>query len=88
LPEGRYYKGAFVIPFGDIYTLAVKFHDEPNVIHFLKMAMDTKSPPRSLDFNHPRLNKVVKVIFRGVSSRGKKIYRYSEGTKEGSILGG
>jgi hypothetical protein len=77
-----------MIPFGDIYTLAVKFHDEPSIIHIMKSPMDSKSPPRFLDFNHPRLNKVVRVIFRGVSSRGKKIYRYSEGTNEGSILGG
>jgi hypothetical protein len=75
-------------PFNDIYTLAIKFNDEPNVIHLVKMAMDIISPPRHLDFNHPRLNSAVRVVFRGVSSRGKKIYRYSEGTKAGSILGG
>jgi hypothetical protein len=77
-----------MIPFGDVYTLAIKFNDEPNVIHIMKAPMDSKTPPRFLDFNHPRLNQVVRVIFRGVSSRGKKIYRYSEGNKAGEILGG
>jgi hypothetical protein len=72
----------------DIYTILITFNDEPNIIHFMKSMLDSKSPPRFLDFNHPRLNKVVRVIFRGVSKRGKKIYRYSEGTKDGEILGG
>jgi hypothetical protein len=72
----------------DLYTLAMKFHDEPNVIHVLQGALDTKSPPRFLDVHHPRTGRPVRVYFRGVSPRGKKIYKYSEGSKEGNILGG
>jgi hypothetical protein len=77
-----------MIPFIDNYTLAIKFNDEPNVIHFLKAPMDSKTPPRFMDLNHPRSKRPVRVVFRGVSSRGNKIYRYSEGTKAGEILGG
>ena len=77
-----------MIPMNDFYAIAVKFNDEPNVIHFFKAPMDSKSPPRFLVFDHPREEREVKVVFRGVSSRGKKIYRYSEGNKAGEVLGG
>jgi hypothetical protein len=77
-----------MIKFDDIYTLAVKFNDEPNIIHVLKCPIDSKSPPRFLDFNHPRLGMSVRVYFKGVSTRGRKLYRYGEGNGAGAILGG
>lgn len=72
----------------DLYTMAVTFNDEPNVIHIGQFMMDAKGVPLSMIFNHPRSGKPVKVIYRGVSSRGKKIYRYSEGNRAGEVLGG
>jgi hypothetical protein len=72
----------------DLYTMAVTFNDYPNVIHVAQFMMDAKGVPLSMQFRHPRLNTAVKVIYRGVSSRGKRIYRYSEGTRAGEVLGG
>ena len=72
----------------DLYTLAVSFNDEPNVIHFLKFTLDAKVVPLSFDLNHPRSGEPVKVIYRGTSKRGRRIYRYTEGSKSGEVLGG
>ena len=72
----------------DLYTVAITFNDLPNIIHIAKFMMDAKGVPLSMEFFHPRLNAPVKVIYRGVSSRGKKIYRYSEGHRAGEALGG
>jgi hypothetical protein len=72
----------------NLYTLAVSFKDEPNVIHFLKFMMDAKGVPLSLDLHHPRSGEPVKVIYRGTSKRGRSLYRYTEGSKAGEVLGG
>lgn len=72
----------------DLYVVVVTFNDFPNVIHFSKFMMDSKGVPLSMEFLHPRLNCPVRVIYRGVSSLGKKIYRYSEGHRAGEALGG
>jgi hypothetical protein len=72
----------------DLYTMAVTFNDLPNVIHIAKFMMDAKGVPLSMTFNHPRSSQPTKVIYRGVSNRGKKIYRYTEGNSAGEALGG
>lgn len=69
-------------------TLAIIFNDEPNVVHFIKFMGDFRNVPLSMNFNHPRLGVPVKVIFRGVSSQGKSIYSFREGTRAGEVLGG
>jgi len=71
------------------YVCAISFKDEPNVIHICRFVMDALGVPLRLDVAHPRnKGKPVRVLFKGVSRKGKKLYRYIEGTKEGQILGG
>jgi hypothetical protein len=72
----------------DLYTCAITFGDEPNVIHIAKFMMDARGVPLNMIIMHPRKKQEVKVIYRGVSSRGKKLYRFSEGTRAGEALGG
>jgi hypothetical protein len=72
----------------DLYTCAVTFNDEPSVIHVAKFMMDARGVPLKLLLQHPRSEQGVWVYYRGTSTRGKKLYRYSEGTRAGEALGG
>lgn len=72
----------------ELYVCALSFKDMPNVIHITRFLMDSRGAPLSIDVSHPRMRRIVKVVLRGVSHRGKKIYSYTEGTREGELLGG
>ena len=72
----------------ELYVCAISFKDEPNVIHIAKFMMDIRGVPLSIDVSHPRIKRIVRVVFRGVSAKDKKVYIYTEGSKEGEILGG
>lgn len=72
----------------ELYICALSFRDMPNVIHITRFIMDNRGVPLSIDVSHPRIKRIVKVIYRGTSTRGKKLHIYSEGSREGEILGG
>ena len=72
----------------DLYSLAISFNDEPNVYHYVKFLMDAKGVPLSLDMQHPRTGQVTKIVYRGTSTRGSRLYFFREGTSVGEVRGG
>lgn len=72
-----------------IKNLAIKFNDEPNVIHLTPFNQAGASVVElKFQLMHPRLKIPTVVYYRKTSVRGSNVYYYSEGNKAGEVLGG
>jgi hypothetical protein len=71
------------------YTCAISFNDIPDVIYTLRIARNVANVIElTLDVMNPSTGLPVKVYFRRISSKGRSVYYYSEGSKAGNALGG
>lgn len=66
----------------------VRFNDLENVIALGMVPIDFGIIPLKLQVPHPVTQKIIVVHYRGVSTKGRPIIRYSQGNKAGEALGG
>lgn len=72
-----------------VKTFAIKFNDQPNVIHLARWEERGASVVElKLMVEHPRLKTPTIVYYRKTSVRGQNVYFYSKGSKAGEALGG